>query len=420
MKQRTRFLLLFSSLAWPVTALAVSQAGAAEADRDPGLTSTSDEVTPALEGHRAELLQLAFDAASAMPEYPHIKTRSRLQEEVVRACLELGQLARAEVYADGIANWRTGLAHALIALHLAEAGAPTPSVDRHLQRARAVVEGVQDESFIGWRRDRIRVRVAQAEFVLGRVEEAARSAAGAEPSELPVYHGARARSSSDLDLDAELEGLFTVAEKGNYEQKMTALAICTRLHDRFYDDAESRGRVRAAIDALWAKLPVLVRLDVRSELATAALEHEDAETARALLRASRAEFDDGEWLTENRLPAAARLARLLVRAGDEAGARQELDGALGIYDATRDRVVDIYRADALVPVAEAYAALGDRALALEVFARAVEESVENPNSRPRAEDLVAVCSALARTGLAPGDALLTRLREVRAALGDPW
>lgn len=437
MKKRTRF-LLFPSLALICAACSESRAGSVDPNPEPEVVSASleaepapviasDEVEsvpsadePALKEFQLALLEVAHEAASAMPEYPHIKTRSKFQEHVVEACLELGQIARAAEYADSIANWRTGLAHASIGLHLAETGGATEAIDRHLDLARRVVDEVRDETFIGWRRDRVRVRIAQAEFALGRVDEAARTAAGAESSELPAYHAARATRTDELDLDAELAGLESVAERGNYEQKLTGLAICTRLYERFYGEPEARGRIRATIDALWAKLPVLVRLDVRAELATAALEHEDRETALELLRASQAEFDEGKWLTENRLPASARLARLLVRAGDPAAARLELDGSMGVFDATRERVVNIYRADALTPVAEAYAALGDRALALEVFARALEEAVENPNSRPRAEDVVELCCTLARNAIDPGEELMGRIREIQAALGDPW
>jgi len=82
--------------------------------------------------------------------------------------------------------------------------------------------------------------------------------------------------------------------------------------------------------------------------------------------------------------------------------------------------VNIYRAGALRPLAEAYQSMGDTAAALTVFKKAVEEGVENPNSRPRVEDLSATCRSMALSGVEPDADLWARLREVFTGLGQPW
>jgi hypothetical protein len=71
-------------------------------------------------------------------------------------------------------------------------------------------------------------------------------------------------------------------------------------------------------------------------------------------------------------------------------------------------------------VAEAYAAMGDRAAALAVYREAIAAGVGNPNSRPRAEDLAATCTSMARADIEPDDALWARIRTIRDGLGDPW
>jgi hypothetical protein len=50
----------------------------------------------------------------------------------------------------------------------------------------------------------------------------------------------------------------------------------------------------------------------------------------------------------------------------------------------------------------------------------VEEGVVNPNSRPRADDLVDVCNSMARHGVEPDSKLTQRLKEVQASLRSPW
>jgi hypothetical protein len=55
-----------------------------------------------------------------------------------------------------------------------------------------------------------------------------------------------------------------------------------------------------------------------------------------------------------------------------------------------------------------------------IYKQAVEESLENPNSRPRADDLCALCCSMAVHGFRPDDALLRRVGEVCAGLREPW
>ena len=64
--------------------------------------------------------------------------------------------------------------------------------------------------------------------------------------------------------------------------------------------------------------------------------------------------------------------------------------------------------------------MGDTATALSAYKRAVEEGVENPNSRPRAEDLSATCLSMAVHGVEPDAVLWTRIRQINDGLGDPW
>jgi pentatricopeptide repeat protein len=123
---------------------------------------------------------------------------------------------------------------------------------------------------------------------------------------------------------------------------------------------------------------------------------------------------------ESAIPLMAQLARLRFRAGDEAGARAEAERALALFDAKRDTIANIYRARALRPIAEAYCAMGDTAAAFDLYKRAVEAGMENPNSRPRAEDLVATCCSLALHAMEPDAVLASRIREIQAGLGDPW
>lgn len=82
--------------------------------------------------------------------------------------------------------------------------------------------------------------------------------------------------------------------------------------------------------------------------------------------------------------------------------------------------MDIYRAGALRPVAEAYQSMGDATGALATSKRVVEEGVANPNSRPRADDVCATCVSMAVHGIGPDAELLARLEQIINELGTPW
>jgi hypothetical protein len=57
---------------------------------------------------------------------------------------------------------------------------------------------------------------------------------------------------------------------------------------------------------------------------------------------------------------------------------------------------------------------------LKLYRRAAEEGIQNPNARPRTEDLVATCLSMARQDVQPDAELVRRLRATREGLADPW
>ena len=61
-----------------------------------------------IEDFQHQLIDLAFESASLIPVKPHIKDRSRKQEEVILACIELGLPNKALGFIPQIENWREG------------------------------------------------------------------------------------------------------------------------------------------------------------------------------------------------------------------------------------------------------------------------------------------------------------------------
>lgn len=372
------------------------------------------EGDPSLASYQQELLEIAFGIASAMPVDPHIKNRSRLQETVVAACLSLEQPRRALLYAEQIRDWRRGAAYADLALFHARRRADT-EVQSLLDSAAEVADSEGD-----WRKERIRVKIAQVHALMGRAEMATRFEQGVEPAERGKVARIEAMIAMPDSFDEQMEALTALIDTQQFDIVRNALAACVELFNRFYDDLECRTQAEDKIKASWGNLPVFIRIELLMELANASLAHADSAKALALLNDAKDLMDAARWQPRSAIPLMAQLAQLRFRAGDEAGARAEVQKALDLFDAKCDTIVNIYRARTLRPIAEACHAMGDGTAALALYKRTVEAGMENPNSRPRAEDLVATCCSLALHAVEPDAVLMSRIREIQAGLSDPW
>lgn len=389
---------------------------ATEAPQDAGADA-------ALLPFRAELLDLAFRAASALPVDPFVKNRSRAQESVVAVCLELDQPQRALRCIAGIDNWRRGAGYADYACWCAARGM-AQEAQRCLELAAQIAdESQRDENAQEWRRDRIRAKIARAHVLLGSSEEAAPLLEGLPPAERAPASAARLGAGARIDdevLDAELAVMDRVLAAGGFDQLQSCLEVLAGLFEQCYADAGRRARIEQRIAVALQGLPAGARIDAAGWLLRVALEHGDRTHALEIATEASGLMDTLQWQPEQRIAAMAQLAVLQHRVGVTDEARRTAGAALARFEADRARIFDVFRGRALRPLAEAMHALGDGTAALALYGRALEEGLHNPNSRPRAEDLVAICCSMARHGVEPDGALRARLQAACAALGTPW
>jgi len=388
-------------------------------NRDESRVRAASASDKSLAPSQEKLLELAFKAASALPENPHAKTRGRLQADVVDACFALDVPRRALACTEKISDWRRGLGYADFACYSASHGL-SEEVPHYLELAQKIAE--QGEPLItqAWQKGRILVGIAKTHVWLGDVNAAAALENGLEHAEMGKVDAVRALRADPAAFDAQVSALKHVLESGDLDLCKNAFETCAQLFNRYYDEPEKRAKVEEAVAACSPKLPVEVRIGAGIEMAGFAIEHKDSRKALELIDSVHALLDGVTWLPENYIPLAARLAALRFRAGAKEEGRLELQHALTRYEQERARIVDIYRAGALRPLAEAYAAMGEREAALAAYKRVVEEGVANPNSRPRAEDLVATCLSLARGAVEPDEELSARLEKVCGELKAPW
>ena len=399
MKLLAPFLSLLPLLAFPSFA------------RSQDLAPVGAELVPTRDG----LLGIAFEAVSAMPEVPHARNRCRAQESIVQAGIELDSCTQAERMALAITDWRKAQALADVALAHARKGR-VDEAKRVLALAEtSVIPGSQE-----WHDERVRSHLAAAHHWLGDDAAVARLTQGVGEAELGAVQVVVASRSSLEQFDGRFELLRATAKNGGFDALKCSLEMAVELHRVAGADAARREKVEMLVKSSWEKLPLDVRTGLLRRLAENLLAINDRVGALRQLDEAQALVDNNRWLVQDHIAQISAIARWRHVAGQTDRARRDLGGVLGLFERERERIVDIYRAGALRAVAEAQQAMGDGAAARATFARAFEEGLVNPNSRPRADDLASTACAMARCGALPDAALFLRMQQARAALSDPW
>jgi tetratricopeptide (TPR) repeat protein len=194
----------------------------------------------------------------------------------------------------------------------------------------------------------------------------------------------------------------------------------TRLYDKHYENCERRDEIKDKITRSWSKMPVFVRIELLADLAESALGHEDPNNALELVNEADELLRQAEWLPEHRIERTCGLIELRFRAGDSKKALAEAEAMRKLYEEKEKRIVNIYRAEALRHLGEAYQSMGQTETAISIYKKAVEAGVVNPNSRPRAEDLSATCCSMAVNEVKPDEELWKRIYQIKEELGQPW
>ena len=407
------FLLLAGSTIFLLTA------GCGKQDRTDNVAQNKSGVAVSLTDkplavYQNELLEHAFETAAAIPVKPHIKDRARAQEKVVEASLEIDQPLRAHSLIERIDNWRRGSGYCDLAFYCARHGY-TGETQQYLNLAVQISESAED-----WRRDQIRVKIANTYNWLELTQQTDQLETGVVDSESGKVAVVKTMIAGEDHFDEQMNALDALIAPGNFDIVENALKACANLFNRFYDDAGRRLLAEEKIKTSWDKLPIFKRVELLTELVGFALDHTDQVKALELINEAQQFIDSAQWRQEHRIPLVSELIKLRFLAGDGQKARTDADTLLALFDSQRDKIVNIYRAGALRPLAEAYQSMGETAAALAVYKLAVEEGVENPNSRPRAEDLSATCCSMALHEVEPDAELWTRVLQIKDGLGDPW
>lgn len=365
---------------------------------------------------QTKLLDEAFEIASLIPIKPNIKDRSKTQEIVVDTCLELDQPVRAVRYADRIKNWRRGFCYAKTAYYLAQNGHTRQQLEKGLELAEEIADLDHGQQ---WRSDRIKAKIAQTYLILGNVTEAARFSKGLLDSEVGNLSETKTFSEkNEVSFEDRIKGLDRALEMKNFDMTIGVLHSFARLFDEYFEDAEKRDMVKEKIVTAWQehKLPIPIRMELLMKLTEFALDRSDQTTALQLVETAQSMLDNYKWPPDKHVPLGAQIAEFRFKSGDQKKAKNDVDALLALYNEHETKIVDIWRAETIYPLAESYQSIGDGQTALSVYKQAVEAGIANKNLRPRAEDIAAICCSMALHALEPDTELWERIDRIKKEL----
>lgn len=380
-----------------------------------------------IEAYQRDLLQLAFDAASKFPSVPHTKNRGRAQDLVITACFELEQPLLAAALAPKVEGWRRGVAYADFAWCCAKVH-DVDGAQRYIGLAESVLEEQRgDATAQDWRADKVRIKIARALRTLGEqqksdavLQSVSASSAGAVDRSWTGTMASHLEAMTAAVAASELERITDTFPSQSLGEQYTSMMLVSGMHGRFFDETTLRAITEERLFVRFEKLPTNLRLDAMAPLVAHYVEHRDFDDARNVIHTMTQLMAKFSWRPEERMPQLARIAELRDAVGDRERAKQELQEAFKYYNDNREQIVNIYRCESLRPLALAWHKLGDAEQADDLVALCLEEALENPNSRPRCDDFVETCIAMARHQQKPSTALWQRMHEITVGLSTPW
>lgn len=271
-----------------------------------------------------------------------------------------------------------------------------------------------------WRRDRLRVKIAQVYAWMGDTDTANEFEEGVIEAETSKVERILAIRLEDDHLDSLVESIQLTLQSTSIDVVQNSLQSLKLIYLRVIEDTDQEEQIAEMIRANWGKLLLFQRIQLIHDLVGGVLELGKLTLASDWLAEAQLLIDSAKWPIEYYTPILAKQVELRYRAGDRIQARADADAILVHYKEYRETVVDIWRAGALRPLAETYSAMGNVEESLAIFQLMIEEGMVNPNSRPRAEDLSSTCLSMALVAIEPTKEMWMRIRKIHQELDHPW
>lgn len=365
-------------------------------------------------------LDLAFAAASKMPTQPHGRNRARLRAEIAESALDVGALDACASYLAAVEGWRKPF----VAARLAEAWATRGNAAQSAAALSEAVSALSPESAAvftqDWQRDRVRAQIARALIASGKTDAAASYLKDLVASEASRTLPLEASRASVATFPATMLAIDGCLATNDFDRMQFAVEALLAFPSTILSDSDLFDAIEAKCVGTVAKFPTEFRAQALTRLAGRAIEVAETVRARRLLDSAEAAVAAATMLPEDGLPLRARAVAMRYASGEKEAASTAFAALESEFVSRRGGIVDIRRAGVVRAFAEAAWRMDRKSKAAELWLRALDEGLANPNSRPRAEDLAATCRSIVAVGAVPDAAFLAKADALLQGLGDPW
>jgi hypothetical protein len=369
---------------------------------------------------KIDALEWGFKFASAIPVKPHVVDRGKSQYLILEVYLERDMPDDVAERASRIVDWRECLSYADLAVYFARKN-HREKVSYYSERARACSDRLVGWE-TSWQRDRVLLRVAEAQAIAGQIEAAEKIEA-----ELPAESAGQARTlrlgriNGPGDYQKRINQLKSMENSQYMEVRRDVAQAYIAILAQLGTDAtaEQSATLQTRVCDVAETLPQLMKHEVLCSLSRAAFAAGQEEMGRGVLEYAEEHLKRRELKARFDVKALATLAEIWVEgAGDSQRAESLLYEAKNLLMKGRLKGTDQVRA--LIALAQAYGIYGDQDAAWDHFRQAFQVADSQINARPRAMNLTEICAAIGQWGVPWPDDMAKEMMPRYEKLVAPW
>lgn len=369
---------------------------------------------------KTKALEWGFRFASAIPENPHVADRSKSQYQILEVYIERDMPDEVAERAGRIADWRECLSYADLAVHFARMGGDE-KFRLYLQRARECLHRITGWQ-TSWQRDRISLRIAEAQVIAGQLNAAEKTEA-----ELPAESAslARALRLSRMDGPGDYEKSVNQLQSMEISKHMEVqrdigrayIAILRQLGTKA--TAEQCVSLQTRVYEVAERLPQPLQHEVLCSLGRAAFAVGRKEMGHGVLEYSEGKLKGRELKARFDVKALVAVAEIWdEKAQEPQRAQSMLDQARELLMKSSLKGND--RVSATLSLAHGFVIHGRKDPAWDLFRQALHMASSQKNARPRAMAITDICAVIGSLGMSLPDEMGKELKRQYEALGDPW
>lgn len=400
-----------------------------------GCSQRMDDQREQLSASDIQIIDSAAQTVLALPDMPHERTRNRELAVIIDCLIEKGELSLAEEYIGRITNWRAEELKTRLARGYLEKGNQTQAKEivEQVEWLANTILGLKSgeimatgeyanylERYDDFRIDRVKSGLSQYYLALDDKKLAESWSADILQSEQAAFTKSKALAVAESDYDASLAINNLMLGGEIFEGKIAALDGLVHLYGLYFEDREKREFLQEKILTSSVSMPIMYRIDWLLSMSVVAHKNGKQDIAFELHDQAVNLLAANPVRPRLFFPLKSKIIISNFKIGRTEEASVQSLELYALYQVEEGSIFNIHRADVLVACAEALDAVGLIDDAIAVFKEAVENSMINPNSRPRIEDLTVIMSSILDASIIKLGDIESDLLRLMESVGEPW